>query len=43
MTDVANKDDLSKMMLCHPLRGTKSKNELQTGIKLKNEIAEKDG
>jgi hypothetical protein len=33
--DVTSKDDVSKMMLSHPLRGTKSKNEIARGTKSK--------
>jgi hypothetical protein len=41
--DMAREDDLSKMMLSYPLRGTKFKNKIAKRTKFKNEIAERDG
>jgi hypothetical protein len=41
--DVSSKDDVSKMILSHPLRETKSKNEITENDKiLKNEIEAKN-
>jgi hypothetical protein len=41
--DVSSKDDVSKMILSHPLRETKSKNEITENDKIqKNEIEAKN-